>query len=104
MTNLIWSRAVSSGRLSQRLRATSAEPGVLMSTTRDTRGSTALTSSAPEVSSETSMPASHSFCSSTRQRFCASGSPPVTQTWRTPWASTSATMSSMSHQVPPWKA
>ena len=40
ITNLTWSRAVSSGMFSQRLRATSREPGVLMSSTRETRGST----------------------------------------------------------------
>ena len=38
------------------------------------------------------------------QRFCASGSPPVTQTWRTPCFATSARIASRSHHVPPTKA
>ena len=59
---------------------------------------------APEVSSDTLYPASQSFDSKDRQRFCANGSPPVTQTWRTPWRATSARMASMSHHSPPWKA
>src|SRR3546814_4396518 len=60
---------------SQRLRPASSEPGVLMSSTRDTRGSTAEMSIAPEVSSDTAYPASHSRCSRPMQRFCDSGSP-----------------------------
>src|SRR5690606_39284376 len=53
MTNFTWSRGVSSGMFSSRLRAISFEPGVFRSTTRLTRGSTPEMSRAPEVSSET---------------------------------------------------
>ena len=54
MTNFTWSCGVSSGRFSQRLRCDfAASPGVLMSTTRETRGSTSAMSIAPEVSSDT---------------------------------------------------
>jgi len=52
-TNLISSRGVRWAIFSQRLRAASPDPGGLMSTMRDTRGSTLPTSSAPLVSSDT---------------------------------------------------
>src|SRR3546814_3038663 len=74
-----------------------------MSNPRDTRGSTAEMSIAPEVSSDTTYPASHSLCNRPMQSFWDSGSPPVTQTWRTPWLATSARMSSISRHWPPWK-
>src|SRR5690349_24930186 len=37
-------------------------------------------------------------------RFCESGSPPVTHTWRTPCFATSARIESISHHSPPKKA
>src|SRR5690348_2377270 len=103
-TNLSWSCAVSKARLLHRLRADSPEPGAFRSMTRLTRASTPPTSSAPEVSSDTSNPASHRRASRSRQRFCASGSPPVTQTWRARYLPTSSTMSAMSRHCPPWNA
>ncbi len=71
---------------------------------RATRGSTAPMSSAPLVSSETAWPASHSAASSGRQAFCASGSPPVTQTVAQPKAATRCRISSVASNSPPLKA
>jgi hypothetical protein len=72
-----------------------------MSTMRETRVSTSVMSIAPEVSSETTYPASQSLRSRPITRFCDKGSPPVTQTWRTPCLATSARIASMSHHAPP---
>src|SRR5262245_5341532 len=104
MTIFTASCGVSSSRFSQRLRSSSFDPGVFKSTTRATRVSTSEMSSAPLVSSETLKPRSQSSVSSAAQRGCASGSPPVTQTYDVPWRRTSASISANVRHSPPVNA
>src|SRR6185503_3232032 len=104
MTIFTASRGVRSSRFCQRLRSTSFEPGVFRSTTRATRVSTSEMSNAPLVSSETLKPRSQSSLSSAAQRGCASGSPPVTQTYGVSWRRTSASISPNDRHSPPVNA
>ena len=104
MTILSSSLGRSAGILLSRFLSDSPESGAFKSMMRATRGSTGVMSSAPEVSRQTSYPASHRAVSRVRQDFCASGSPPVTQTWRVGYLATSASTSAMAVVVPPVKA
>jgi hypothetical protein len=80
------------------------DPGVLISMTTVTRGSTDDMSMAPLVSRETSKSASQSASSNLWQFGWARGSPPVTQISRVWYPEISPTIGSIPHHSPPSNA